>query len=108
MIPDCTDYTEWKFGTAQAGFINATITFMKKFCSSFSTTIVGVALASVGYSATETSQEVIDMIINLKIAYPIVLFIVAALIMKAYPITPAFAREMRAELKERREKKNEK
>ena len=22
MIPDCTDYTEWKFGTAQAGFIN--------------------------------------------------------------------------------------
>lgn len=108
MIPDCTDYTEWKFGTAQAGFINATITFMKKFCSSFSTTIVGVALASVGYSATETSQEVIDMIINLKIAYPIVLFIVAALIIKAYPITPAFAREMRAELKERREKKNEK
>ena len=52
MIPDCTDYTEWKFGTAQAGFINATITFMKKFCSSFSTMIVGVALASVGYSAS--------------------------------------------------------
>ena len=72
MIPDCTDYTEWKFGTAQAGFINATITFMKKFCSSFSTMIVGVALASVGYSASETSQEVIDMIVNLKIAYPIV------------------------------------
>ena len=76
MIPDCTDYTEWKFGTAQAGFINATITFMKKFCSSFSTMIVGVALASVGYSASETSQEVIDMIVNLKIAYPIVLMIV--------------------------------
>ena len=70
MIPDCTDYTEWRFGTAQAGFINATITFMKKFCSSFSTMIVGVALASVGYSASETSKEVIDMIVNLKIAYP--------------------------------------
>lgn len=108
MIPDRTDYTEWKFGTAQAGFINATITFMKKFCSSFSTMIVGVALASVGYSASETSQEVIDMIVNLKIAYPIVLMIVTVILVKLYPITPAFAKTMRAELKERREaaKKN--
>ena len=108
MIPDCTDYTEWKFGTAQAGFINATITFMKKFCSSFSTMIVGVALASVGYSASETSQEVIDMIVNLKIAYPIVLMIVTVILVKLYPVTPAFAKTMRAELKERREaaKKN--
>lgn len=103
MIPDCTDYTEWKFGTAQAGFINATITFMKKFCSSFSTMIVGVALASVGYSVSETSQEVIDMIVNLKIAYPIVLMIVTVILVKLYPITPAFAKTMRAELKERRE-----
>ena len=108
MIPDCTDYTEWKFGTAQAGFINATITFMKKFCSSFSTMIVGVALASVGYSASETSQEVIDMIVTLKIAYPIVLMIVTVILEKLYPITPAFAKTMRAELKQRREaaKKN--
>ncbi|MFQ8694772.1 MAG: MFS transporter [Alitiscatomonas sp.] len=108
MIPDCTDYTEWKFGTAQAGFINATITFMKKFCSSFSTMIVGVALASVGYSASETSQEVIDMIVNLKIASPIVLMIVTGILVKLYPIMPAFAKTMRAELKERREaaKKN--
>lgn len=108
MIPDCTDYTEWKFGTAQAGFINATITFMKKFCSSFSTMIVGVALASVGYSASEISQEVIDMIVNLKIAYPIVLMIVTVILVKLYPITPAFAKTMRAELKQRREaaKKN--
>ena len=105
MIPDCTDYTEWKFGTAQAGFINATITFMKKFCSSFSTTIVGVALASVGYSKTEVTKEVIDMIVNLKIAYPIVLMVITLVLLKFYPITPAFARTMRAELKERRSKK---
>lgn len=105
MIPDCTDYTEWKFGTVQAGFINATITFMKKFCSSFSTTIVGVALASVGYSATETSQEVIDMILNLKIIYPIVLLAATLIILKFYPLTPAFAKTMRAELKERRAQK---
>lgn len=106
MIPDCTDYTEWKFGTAQAGFVNATITFMKKFCSSFSTLIVGYALASVNYNPKETSQEVIDMIINLKIAYPIVLLIIVIVLLKLYPITPAFAKTMRAELKERRAAKN--
>ena len=102
MIPDCTDYTEYKFGTSQAGFINASITFMKKFCSSFSTTIVGVALAAVGYSADSVSQEVIDMIINIKIIYPFILLIVTGLILHFYPITPEFARKMRAELKERR------
>lgn len=102
MIPDCTDYTEWKFGTAQAGFINSTITFMKKFGSSFSTTIVGVALASVGYSSTETTQEVIDMILNVKIIYPVVLFVCTVILLKLYPITPAFAKTMRAELKEQR------
>ena len=102
MIPDCTDYTEWKFGTAQAGFINATITFMKKFCSSFSTTIVGVALAAANYNVDPNSQAVIDTIINVKIIYPIVLFVIAAVILKFYPITPGFAKTMRAELKERR------
>ena len=104
MIPDCTDYTEWKFGTAQAGFINATITFMKKFCSSFSTLIVGVALAAANYNADPNSQAVIDTIINVKIIYPIALFLIAGIILKAAPITPAFAKKMRAELKERRAK----
>ena len=72
------------------------------FCSSFSTTIVGVALAAVGYSADSVSQEVIDMIINIKIIYPFILLIVTGLILHFYPITPEFARKMRAELKERR------
>lgn len=55
-----------------------------------------------------TDLEVIDMIVNLKIAYPIVLMIVTVILVKLYPITPAFAKTMRAELKERREaaKKN--
>ena len=45
---------------------------------------------------------------SLKIAYPIVLMIVTVILVKLYPITPAFAKTMRAELKQRREaaKKN--
>lgn len=105
MIPDCTDYTEYKFGKVQAGFVNAVVTFMRKFCSSFSTMVVGLALAAANYSYTaEPSQKVIDTIINLKIAYPFVLLAITILLVKIYPIKPAFAKQMRAELKERREK----
>lgn len=102
MVPDCTDYTEYMFGTAQAGFINAAITFMRKFCSSFSTLIVGVALAAVNYNADPTSAAVADAIINLKIVYPLVLLVITVILVKVYPITPVFAKEMRAELKARR------
>lgn len=102
MIPDCTDYTEYKFGSAQAGFVNAAISFMKKFCSSFSTLIVGVALAAVNYSANNVTQEVVDVIVNLKIIYPIVLLAFTIVILKFYPITSNFAKEMRTELEKRR------
>lgn len=103
MIPDCTDYTELKFGSCQAGFINAVITFMKKFFSSFSTLIVGGLMGLAGYAANaEITPEIINTIVNIKIATPFVLLIVAVIILKIYPITPAYGREMRAQLKEMR------
>ena len=104
MIPDCTDYTEWKFGTVQAGFVNSSITFAKQFASAIPTTVVGVALAAVNYNADPNSQAVVDMIVNFKIIYPVILLIAAFILVKLYPITPAFAKKMRAELKERRAK----
>lgn len=105
MIPDCTDYTELKFGSCQAGFINAIITFMKKFFSSFSTLIVGGLMGLAGYAANkEITPEIINTIVNIKIATPFVLLIAAVIILKIYPITPAYGREMRAQLKEIRTK----
>ena len=104
MIPDCTDYTEWKFGTVQAGFVNSVITFMRQFASALPTTIVGVALAAVNYNTDPNSQAVVDVILNIKIIYPVILLIATVIILKFYPLTPAFAKQMRAELKERRAK----
>ena len=62
------------------------------------------SLAAVNYSAAGTSQEVIDMIINLKIIYPVALLLITIIILKFYPITPQFGKQMREELKERRAK----
>lgn len=106
MVPDCTDYTELNFGSCQAGFINAVITFMKKFCSSFSTLIVGGLLGVVGYaSGAEITPKIVDMIVDIKIGSPFVLFVATVIILKLYPITPAYGREMRAKLKEIRARK---
>lgn len=105
MIPDCTDYTELKFGSCQAGFINAIITFMKKFFSSFSTLIVGGLMGLAGYAAnTEITPHIVNTIVNIKIVTPFILLAAALVILKLYPITPTYGREMRAKLKEIRGK----
>lgn len=105
MIPDCTDYTELKFGSCQAGFINAIITFMKKFFSSFSTLIVGGLMGLAGYAANkEITPHIVNTIVNIKIVTPFVLLAAALVVLKLYPITPAYGREMRAKLKEIRAK----
>ena len=44
-------------------------------------------------SSVLIDQEVIDMIINIKIIYPFILLIVTGLILHFYPITPEFARK---------------
>lgn len=103
MIPDCTDYTELNFGTCQAGFVNAVITFMKKFCESFSTMIVGGLLGLVGYAkGVEITPQMVDMIVDIKIWAPVALMVFTVILLKLYPITPAYGREMRAKLKESR------
>lgn len=43
-----------------------------------------------------------DTIINLKIVYPLILLVITVILVKVSPITPVFAKEMRAELKARR------
>lgn len=88
-------------GTAQAGFINAIITFTKKLCSSVFTLIVGTSLAAAGYIAgSAMTPEIIDAILNIKIYTPFALMILTLIILRIYPITPAYGREMRAKLQE--------
>lgn len=49
-----------------------------------------------------TSAAVADTIIDLKVVYPLILLVITVILVKVYPITPVFAKEMRAELKARR------
>ncbi|MCI8639176.1 MAG: MFS transporter [Coprococcus sp.] len=86
LIPDCTDYTEIHFGNAHAGFINSVSTFVRKFFGAFSFLIVGGFLELSGYdAATQISQPVINMILDLKIWIPCILLGAVLIVIKIYP-----------------------
>jgi len=103
MIPDCTDYTELHFGCAQAGFINASSTFVRKFCGSFSSLIVGSLLALTGYAADiPVSSKSVDMILAIKIAVPILTLLAILILSRFYPITTEYAAKMRRALQKKR------
>lgn len=107
LIPDCTDYTELHFGNAHAGFVNAVATFVRKFVGSFATLIVGVMLELSGYVAnTKVSNSVVETILNINIFVPILLFFFVLFLVKLYPITPEYSREMRGRLVMIRKKRN--
>ena len=103
FIMDVVDYTEWKFHTAQAGFINSAVTLLKKLSGSVSTLVVGIALSAVGYvNYTIVTPQLKSMVIDICI-WP--LFVMGALcfvMLKAYPLYGEFNTKMRADLKERR------
>lgn len=103
LIPDCTDYAELHFGSVQPGFISAMSTFVRQFCGSFSTLIVGALLQWVGYSAgTAASPAVVKMILAINTVLPLVLTVLVVILVKLYPITRAYAAEMQQQLRRQR------
>ena len=103
FVMDITDYTEWKFGTMQAGFINSATTLVKKLGGSIAPMIIGFALAAVGYTNYENVTPAIkSMTANLTI-YPMLITIaLTALLLIIYPLKKEQLADIREELKVRR------
>lgn len=100
LLPDCTDYTELHFGSAQAGFINAVSTFVRKLCGSFSTLMVANLLAFSGYTPNmPIPQTCIDMIINIKVFFPLITLLFILILSRIYPITSQYAKEMHIKIR---------
>lgn len=100
LIPDCTDYTQLHFGSAQAGFINATGTFMRKLCGAFSTLIVGGLLSLAGYQADlPVTLPAMRMMLHIKVWIPLLLLALTLVLLRCYPITASYGTQMRAALR---------
>lgn len=105
FIMDVADYTEWKFHTAQAAFVNSAVTLLKKLSGSISTLVVGVALAAVGYvNYNVVTPQLRAMVVDICIWPLLVMGVLCFIMLKAYPLHGAFNTKMRADLKERRAK----
>lgn len=103
LAVDVIDYTELRFGAPQPGFISAATSFLKKVCTSFSTLIVGAALAAVGYvKDAPITPEIQQTVLNLRVFAPLAILVVTLIVIRCYPITKSYAIEMRKQLAEKR------
>lgn len=104
---DITDYTEWRFGTMQAGFINSASTLAKKLTGSLAPMIIGFSLAAVGYTNYDAVTPAIkSMTADLTIYPQVITVALAILLLVIYPLKSDELAGIQAELKERRAAEN--
>jgi sugar (glycoside-pentoside-hexuronide) transporter len=85
MVPDTTEYGEWKTGTRAAGFISAFITFALKVGMAIGISSIGFLLAGMGYQAGQAqSSETLSSINMLTNLLPGVGAIVGAIVFMFY------------------------
>lgn len=104
LAVDVTDYTEWKFGTVDAGFVTSVTSMVRNLLGGLSTGIVGALLAMVNYTGYDAlTYEIKSMIINIQIFPKAVIVVLVLVLVGLYPIKGEFEKKMRADLSERRE-----
>ena len=92
MIADCTDYETYQTGKYVPGMIGTLFSFVDKLISSFSTTVVSLGVAAIGYTTTlpqigETSTpQLVWFYIIMAIGFPLFGLICNVIAMKYYPL----------------------
>lgn len=98
MIPDCIDYTQWRFGSANPGFINASVTFMQKFAGAFASLIPGILLDAAGYGKGEINEQVVNAIL-LNVGWvPFICAVLAGVLLIFYPLNTKEHKRIQEEL----------
>lgn len=106
LLPDCTDYAEWKFGMQGSGLTTSAFMFVNKFGSAFGAFISSFLLGVVGFVANqEQAQAVIAMILFLRFGVPILGYIASIISMHFYSLTDDRCAEIRADLDKRASQK---
>lgn len=99
LVPDATDYTEYKFGSANAGFINAIMQFMKKLEGSLASFLPGILLGAAGYSAAmAATPQVQRAILSITGWLPALVAAIGAVLVYFYPLGTKKHKEMLDEL----------
>ena len=105
MLPECSDYAEWKYGKRGDGLLSSSLTFINKFCMAIGGFIASFFLGLVGFVANQDQSEVVlNMIVFLRFGMPILGYIASLISMHFYEITSEKYEEIRKDLDKRQNK----
>lgn len=106
MIADCADYETYLSGRYVPGMMGTLFSFIDKMISSVATTIIGLAVASIGYTtsmpaATDpNTPQIFWLTMALFIGMPMLGWIASIIAMKFYPLDDKKMQEIQTKLQE--------
>ena len=104
MYADCADYTEWKTGRRATAMTFAAATFSQKLGGALASATIAWILAALGYVANQAQSDASRTGIALLLTViPGVVALIAAWVMRFYPLDDAALAQVQAELRQRRE-----
>ncbi|KAF1685675.1 MFS transporter [Pseudoxanthomonas broegbernensis] len=104
MYADCADYTEWKTGRRATAMTFAAATFSQKLGGAVASAAIAWMLAAMGYVANQAQSDASRLgIVLLLTVIPGVVALLAAWVMRAYPLDDAALARVQDELRARRE-----
>ena len=112
MIADCADYETYLTGRYVPGMMGTLFSFVDKMISSFATTVVGFAVATIGYTAVMPqatdayTTEIFWITSFLFMGMPIIGWICSLIAMKFYPLDDKKMQEVQAKLEQIRKEEN--
>ncbi|MEO0468180.1 MAG: MFS transporter [Bacteroidota bacterium] len=104
MYADSADYTEWKTGRRATAMTFSAAIFSQKLGGALASFAIGAILAAMGYVANEAQSDASQTGILLTISIiPGVFALLAAWVMRLYPLDNQALEKIQRELKERKE-----
>ncbi|HIT90691.1 MAG TPA: MFS transporter [Candidatus Merdenecus merdavium] len=106
MLPECSDYSEWKFGQRADGLMSSSLTFINKFGMAIGGFIASFFLGLVGFAANQAQPaNVQNMIIFLRFGMPVLGYLASLISMAFYEISDQKYQEIREDLDARADEK---
>ena len=104
MYADCADYTEWKTGRRATAMTFAAATFSQKLRAALASALIAWGLAAMGYVANQAQSDASRLgIVLLLTVVPGVVALLAAWVMRFYPLDDPSLARIQADLRARRE-----
>lgn len=99
MLPECSDFAEWKFGQRADGLMSSSLTFINKFGMAIGGFIASFFLGLVNYVPDQAqTPEAISMIVFLRFGMPVLGYVASLISMAFYEITNEKYAQIRADL----------